>query len=252
MEHANKRSRLSREVQGAPEKMMAKLTKYPSWAKAFLEYVDITTSMDNGRIASGALRHLEDDIRQQCTPEVFKLFTRLMESPCTRGAIDAYAQLKEMGIPQWGAIEVACAPLEMDKEKEKEPLPKQAELFPGCRSKVHSHRMRCLTTDYSMALLLEKWEAWNKALDESKARRQLSIETKKQFKHGDRVKFVDEATWKGKYGIVQMDGADGLYEVQCVVREVEVDAQGQPCWDKQDRYYLGGGLCGYYHEIVHV
>ena len=126
-------------------------------------------------------------------------------------------------------------------------FPKKETLFQGCRSKKHSQVMWQLTTEYSMSYLLDKWEEWHNSMDEARKYNELSMQTKEQFKHGDKVQFVGETAWKGKYGIVLME--DDLSHIQCVVQGVKVNCYGVPIWDENDGSCQ---MCGHYQDLTKV
>jgi hypothetical protein len=222
--------------------MIAKLTKYPSQAYAFLEYVEMSDSFEKEVAVQEALREYAVDISFFCSADTIKKFKRLVESPCTVGGHESYEALKAMTppIPHWQEIEAAMAPL-LESYEER---PAFGTMYPGCRSLKHSRAMYQLS-EYSPDVVAKRWLDWNAILYQADMRTKRSLEAKKMFKNGDRVMFTD-GSWKGRYGILQDVERDFH---QCTVQEVTVDRDGKPLWVTKDG---GSRLCGFYQELVLV
>lgn len=200
-------------------KMMTKLIQFPGWAEDFYEHMFTVDLDEKEEITMEKIKVFVDEIRGACTPDVFKSFTRLLEHPL--GAEDVFKKLSTLNLPHWDEIEVAMAPLRTPAKRAR------VELFPGCRSRRHSQIMYELT-EFPETKLLAEWDAWNKILEEGAERRRISLEAKKLFKNGDRVRFTS-GTWAGRSGILRYVSDHH----QCTVKEDGVR----------------GGICGFYHEL---
>lgn len=219
--------------------MMTKLKKYAGWADAFYDYVRFSDEHERAEAAKEKVKDFQIEIQQQCSKEVSDSFNWMVDKPSTVGGHKAWEMFVQLDppIPHWNEIHTVYEPLMAESTKRV-----CTDRFPGCRSLKHSRVMYELM-EYPN--LPEKWDKFLASIEEERDRVQLSLETKVQFKNGDKVKFTS-GQHKGTYGVLKHVESEWS---QCEVSPVKVDIYGNPNWNTV-RYT--SSYCGFYQELVKV